>query len=287
MTYYRNIVALAAVAAFTTPALLSAQPSDTLRIAQAGPKSKQSPRYDPQYDIEELTPSQIQRAQEPDRPAPPRITSPNSPSTTLPGDTTPPAGTPKTTATPRAPSPSTPPEPARTVACSGAFSKTSNHIHLVQVYKPGNVVFTSVEAQGQTVMASVLFSKDPKRRLEVWWENPESRSGTHLIVIGGQSTWGAPKGLRLGLTLPAVEKLNGKPFKLRHFDKDNQSMITDWQGGALAQLPGGCRLGVSLQADAKAPASAMAELTAENEFTSNDAILRPVKATVSEILLGY
>src|SRR5712675_2243880 len=79
MKYRLNIVALAAVAAIATPGILSAQQSDGLRLAQATPKSKQSPRVEPQYDIEELTPSQIQRAQEPDRP-----TAPTSPSTSIP-----------------------------------------------------------------------------------------------------------------------------------------------------------------------------------------------------------
>src|SRR5262245_62520497 len=119
MTYYGNIVALAAVAALAMPAISSAQPGDTLRIAQAGPKSKQSPRYDPQYDVEELTPSQIQRAQEPDRPGSPTPTSPGT------RTTTPSAEMPKPAA-PKAPPPSTasipptPPDPARAVACSGA-----------------------------------------------------------------------------------------------------------------------------------------------------------------------
>ena len=282
MTYHTKIVALAAVAAMAAPAISSAQSRDGLRFAQAAPKSKQSPRFDPQYDIEELTPSQIQRAQEPDRPIPPTIT---PPSTAMPTTTMPTTAMPKTAA-PKASAP--PAQPPRAVACSGAFAKNSNHIQLTTVYKPDNVLFTELDApEGNKVMASVLFPKDPKRRLEVWWENEDSRSGTHLIVIGGQSTWTAPKGLKLGLSLPAIEKLNGKPFKLRGFDKDNVGIIIDWQGGALSQLPGGCRLGIYLQPDPKAPAAARSEVTADDEFTSSDPILRTVKPTISEILVGY
>src|SRR5258705_338888 len=102
--------------------------------------------------------------------------------------------------------------------------------------------YTEIDApEDKKIMAYVLFPKDPKRRLEVWWENEDSRKGTHLIVIGGQSTWTAPKGLKLGLSLAAIEKLNGKPFKVKGFDKENVALITDWQDGALSQLPGGCR----------------------------------------------
>jgi hypothetical protein len=278
-----NIVALAAVAAIATPAFLSAQQSNGVRFAQAAPKGKQSPRPDPQ-DIEELTPSQIQRAQEPDRPpAPP----PSSPPTTMPSTTMPTATAPTTT-TPKAAAKAPSPPPQRAVSCTGAFARNSNHIGLTTVYKPDNITFTEVEApDGTKVLASVLFPKDPKRRLEVWWENGDTRSGTYLIVIGGQSTWTAPKGLKLGMQLPAIEKLNGRPFKLKGFDKDKVALITDWQGGAMSQLPGGCRFGIYLRPDAKAPAEAVSEVADEMEYTSNDAIFRTVKPTISEILIGY
>jgi hypothetical protein len=136
-------------------------------------------------------------------------------------------------------------------------------------------------------MASVLFPKDPKRRLEVWWLNEASRSNIYLIVLNGQSTWTAPKGLKLGLPLAAIEKLNGKPFKLKGFDKENSSTITDWDGGALAQLPGGCKSGVRLVSDAKSPQEARDAVAGTDDFTSTDAKVRAVKPTVAEIILGY
>src|SRR5207237_8700064 len=127
------------------------------------------------------------------------------------------------------------------------------------VFAVKNVTFTDVEApDAAKVMATVLFPKDPKRRLEVWWQNEAARSGIYLIVINGQSTWTAPKGLRLGLGLAAIEKLNGRPFKLKGFDADGGT-VTDWQGGGLASLPGGCKVGVRLAPDPKASESARAE----------------------------
>ncbi len=155
------------------------------------------------------------------------------------------------------------------------------------MYKPQNVVFTEVDGpDGTKLMASVLFPKEPKRRLEVLWQNEAARMGTALIVINGQSTWTAPKGLKLGLQLAAIEKLNSKPFKLKGFDKDG-STVTDWQGGALEQLPGGCKVGVRLMPDAKTPQEARSEVSGSNEFVSSDAKVRAVRATIAEIILGY
>ena len=136
-------------------------------------------------------------------------------------------------------------------------------------------------------MASVLFAKDPKQRLEVWWSKPASRSDTHLIVINSQSDWIAPGELRLGLTLADLERLNGKSFKLSGFDKNNVTTLSDWNGGLLGAVPGGCKVGLSLRASLTASASALSALPADREFSSADAALRALNPTVSEILIAY
>jgi hypothetical protein len=174
------------------------------------------------------------------------------------------------------------------VACSGVFARDSSHAKLASAFQSKNVAFTQVDASsGGKVMASVLYGKDPKRRLEVWWSKPASRSDTHLIVINGQSDWIAPGELHLGLTLAELEQLNGKPFKLSGFDKDRVATLSDWNGGQLATLAGGCKVGISLRADPKTAASALSDLPADRGFTSSDAALRAANPTVSEILVAY
>lgn len=182
----------------------------------------------------------------------------------------------------------TPAASMRAVACSGIFSKDSSHLRLAMAFDSRNITFTDVTATGGSkVEASVIFPNDPKRRLEVWWSNPAARSQTYLIVINNKSTWAGPGGMRLGLTLEQLEKLNHKPFKLKGFDQDGIASISDWDGGALATLPGGCKSGVSLRADPKAASSAVSALTADKEYASNDPEVRAVKPTVSELLIGY
>jgi hypothetical protein len=174
------------------------------------------------------------------------------------------------------------------VTCSGIFGKDSSHLKLAMTFESKNITFTDVDADGGAkVQATVLFPKDPKRRLEVWWSNPAARSETHLIVIGGQSTWIAPGGMHLGLTLAQLEKLNQKPFKLKGFNKDNVAAVSGWDGGALTDLPGGCISGVSLRADPKASADAVGAFAVDKEYSSSDPAIRAVKPTVSEILIGY
>ncbi len=178
--------------------------------------------------------------------------------------------------------------PTTVVACSGTFAEDSSHLELATVFNSKNVTFADVEAaDGTKVPASILFPNDRKRRLEVWWSDPTHRSDIHLIVIGGQSTWTAPGGLRLGQTLEQLEKLNHKPFKLKGFDKDRIATGSNWDGGALETVAGGCKPGVSLRADAKASAEEIGALSVDEEYSSSDPAIRAAKPTVSEILIGY
>ncbi len=63
--------------------------------------------------------------------------------------------------------------------------------------------------------------------------------------------------------------------------------VSDWDGGALAALPGSCKSGVSLMADPKASPDEVSALSADKEYSSSDPAVRAVKPTVSEILIGY
>jgi hypothetical protein len=173
------------------------------------------------------------------------------------------------------------------VACNGAFAHNSSHSKLAMAFQSRNVAFTEVDGpSGAKIMATVLFAKDPKRRLEVWWTNQASRSDTHLIVINGASTWSAPSQLRLGLTLSQLEQINGKSFKLTGFDKNNVATLTNWSGGDLSHVPGGCKVGISLRSRT-ASAAALGALPANREFTSSDSAMRTVNPEVSEILIAY
>ena len=128
--------------------------------------------------------------------------------------------------------PSQPTPPRTVVNCSGPFAKNSSMLSLATALGSKNVTYTEIEVAGNKVGTTIIFPKDPKRRLEVWWSNLTNRSGTYLILINGQSTWTAPGGMRLGMTLAQLEKLNGKPFKLKGLDKEATfGSVGDWDGG--------------------------------------------------------
>ena len=190
-----------------------------------------------------------------------------------------------------APAPARKPQPAApayAVACSGVFAQDSTHLKLAVKYDSRNITFGEVDGpEGSKIPGSILFPSDPKHRLEVLWTNEAARSGTSVIAINGKSQWSAPKGLKLGLPLAALEKANGKPFKLSGFAADGTAGVAGWEGGALGTLPGGCKVGMRLAADSKVPAAARIAVTGDKEVLSSDPGVRALKPTVVEILIGY
>lgn len=240
-------------------------------------------------------------------PDPPSVTAPARPARPAPAPATAPQRQAPAAATPAAPDaaagakPKPKPKPtaakpapkpaaarAQTLSCDGPFGKDTSQIRLAQTFGNDNVVFTTVDGpEGSKLNASVLFPKDPKRRVEVLWHEEDKRSRPSTIVINGSSTWVAPKGIRIGTPLAEIEKQNGKPFKLSGFDWDNGGAVTDWDGGALDSLPGGCRIGMRFAPDPKAPKEPRAKVVGDAEFASSDPNMRAVKPKVSELLIGY
>ena len=265
-----GLTATVPIVATAAPIVAAAQPAspqaDGPRVAQSETRSKKPrTRVQPELNEEDqLSPRQLDQ-RGPTRPSRPA-------------------------AQPAQPDPTRPQSSAelpRAIVCNGVFGKESSHLKLATRFDSRNLTFTEVDGpEGSRLMASVLFANDPRRRLEILWQNEAARSDTHLIVINGQSTWTAPKGLRLGLALAALEKLNGKPFKVSGFDQPNGGSVNDWQGGALEKLPGGCRLGIRLVPDAKATEAARNEVLG-TEFMSSDAKMRAVHPIIAEIIIGY
>jgi hypothetical protein len=165
--------------------------------------------------------------------------------------------------------------PAHAVACNGAFTKDTSHMKLATAFGSQNITWDDVDGPGGSKLkATVLFPKDPKRRLEVLWTKPDARSDLQLIAINHQSTWTAPKGLHLGMTLAAVEKLNGKPFELSGFAKDTGGSVQSWDGDALAKLPGGCKVSLRFEPDPKISPEVRNDVAVDKQFASSDTAMK-------------
>lgn len=177
----------------------------------------------------------------------------------------------------------------QTIECTGVFAKDVTHEKLVTAFGAANVVFEDVDgAEGEKIKASVIFPRDPARRVEFIWGNEAKRTDP-LIRIQGKSGWIAPFGIRLGTPVEEVEKINGKPFVVSGFGWDYGGTVTDWKGGKLAgQLPGGCVMALMFEVGPNPPARAYRQVSGDSvQAPSNSPNIRAVKPFVSAISLSF
>jgi hypothetical protein len=105
------------------------------------------------------------------------------------------------------------------------------------MYGAANVVDQDADVgEGEIEPETVLFPKDPARRIEILWKNPDRRAEPYSASIRGKAShWHAVHGISLGTTLTQLECVNGRPFR---FDLvgDGTDMAHDeisWHGGSL------------------------------------------------------
>jgi hypothetical protein len=128
-------------------------------------------------------------------------------------------------------------------SCAGPFDRDASHAGLVEAFGAPNVSHEDVFAAGDTIPMTVVFPKDPERRLMVHWRDDNERRGPGSVIIRSPG-WSAG-GATVGMSIADLQRLNGRPFKLMDFlGSDNDGQVLDWQGGRLEMvLPGGCRIG--------------------------------------------
>jgi hypothetical protein len=175
-----------------------------------------------------------------------------------------------------------------TLACEGVFARDTTHAKLVEAFGRSNVAFLEIDGdRGARVKASVVYPDEWKRRIYVIWHDEKLRRRPAEIRVDFRSGWPTVRGLHVGAELAEVEKINGKTFKMTGFDWDLGGRVSNWQGGALAKIPGGCELRFGFNPWADAPDAARDKVSGEKEFLSSDPNMRASKPTISEIILSY
>jgi hypothetical protein len=175
-----------------------------------------------------------------------------------------------------------------TLACEGVFARDTTHAKLVEAFGRSNVAFLEIDGdRGARVKASVVYPDEWKRRIYVIWRDEKLRRRPAEIGVDFRSGWSTVRGLHVGTELAEVEKINGKTFKMTGFDWDLGGRVSNWQGGALAKIPGGCELRFGFNPWADAPDAARDKVSGEKEFLSSDPNMRASKPTISEIILSY
>jgi hypothetical protein len=116
----------------------------------------------------------------------------------------------------------------------GSINYRVTRADLVQRYGATNVVEEEVAlGEGDTDTATVLFPKDPHRRVEILWLDREKNAYPSGVTISGNaSRWHAVHGISLGMLYSDLARINGKPFPIS-WGTDQGSVVFSWNGGPL------------------------------------------------------
>lgn len=175
---------------------------------------------------------------------------------------------------------------AEEFGCTGPFGRDASHAGLVKAFGAVNVSREDVFRGGDTTPMTVVFPKDPERRLVVRWSDDDKRQGLDAVII--QSPGWSAGGATVGMPIAVVERLNGRPFKLTDFlGSDHDGEVSDWQGGKFATaLPGGCRVGAVLGIN-DADADAIQGRRHADGLVSDDEGLRGADPRLYELTVSF
>ncbi|WP_395743365.1 hypothetical protein [Prosthecobacter sp.] len=127
-------------------------------------------------------------------------------------------------------------------------------------------------AEGEEIDGAKLFP-DTDRELEIVWDpdNEKKKVVFDIRVIG--KAWVFENGLKSGMTVAEVEKINGKPFKIAGFE---------WDYGGYANFEGGKLAGKVSIRFSPAVENIPAYLSGDKQLSSTDKQLRAAKPLVDE-----
>ncbi|SFU85515.1 hypothetical protein SAMN02799631_02717 [Methylobacterium sp. 174MFSha1.1] len=174
------------------------------------------------------------------------------------------------------------------------FSKKTDEAELIKRFGKENVVRGKLDgAEGETVPGTIVYPKDPARRLEISWWDTGKRRGLAGITVKDRSAWlvrtpgAARPTIGLGAGLDEVGAANEKPFQINGFGWDYGGYGMGWKGGRLDRMAGGCSLSARFNPDPKVKGKALDRVSGEKEFGSSDPALRAVKPSLSSITIGW
>jgi hypothetical protein len=85
---------------------------------------------------------------------------------------------------------------------------------------------------GTTVEGTYLYPGTPQEMF-LAWAKPERTAIEFVRLATPNSPWHTKGGLKIGLTVEAVEKMNGRFFTLVGKGDEKEGAVLDWRGGAL------------------------------------------------------
>jgi hypothetical protein len=175
---------------------------------------------------------------------------------------------------------------AEEITCDGLFNKDATLADFEAAFGKDNVVTgTLLGPEGMEYVATTVFSGDPDKEFEIrWWDEENLKYFAGLTLAKGDT---GPGGVKVGMPIEDVEKINGQPFTLMGF-------FWDYGGGAgfdagkLGAVPGGCFLNLHFSPTVEQlPEDIALAISGDIELRSDQKEVLAAKVVVDEINLGF
>ena len=123
----------------------------------------------------------------------------------------------------------------------GPITASTTRADLDTLFGKENVRDGSFDSSDVPEAATVVLGNDTSAALAVTWDK-ERASNIHICfgTQTGPCRWRTASGIRIGLPLMELQKLNGKSFQLMGFGFEGQGVVTSWRHGALEEDPAAC-----------------------------------------------
>ena len=123
----------------------------------------------------------------------------------------------------------------------GPVTAATTRAELDTLFGKENVRDGSYEGGDAPEAATVVFGNDSSASLAVTWSN-ERVSAVYVCpqTKTGPCRWRTASGIRIGLAIRELERLNGKGFQMGGYGFNSGGAVKNWRKGALEQDPLAC-----------------------------------------------
>jgi len=123
----------------------------------------------------------------------------------------------------------------------GPITAVTTRADLDTLFGKENVREQNLDISEGPEVATVVFPSDPSAALAVTWDR-EHVSTIHICfrTETGPCRWRTASGIRIGLPMRELEKLNEKSFQVGGYGSDAQGAVMSWRKGMLEEDPATC-----------------------------------------------
>jgi hypothetical protein len=179
----------------------------------------------------------------------------------------------------------------------GPITASTTRAALNSLFGKENVEDRSLDVNEGPEAATVVFGNDTSGALAITWDK-EHPSTIHICfgTQTGPCRWRAASGIRIGLPLMELQKLNGKSFQVAGYGFDGQGAVTSWRHGTLEEDPAACghlvvRLSPAAQVEgrsmSKQESSSLKQLQGDKPYSSSSMSLLELDPVVSTLELEF